>query len=80
MRECFHCGIVGWHWAIHVKRDFPEIGLGITKSMQDDAVVVHGFNAVVIKNGRASMVTQVSDREERMCELWKDVCLRCLLG
>jgi hypothetical protein len=47
--------------------------------VQDNGVVVHDFDVVVIKNGHASMVTQLSDREERMCKLGKYVCLMCLL-
>jgi len=41
--------------------------------------VVHYFDVVVVEDGCASVVTQLSNGKERMCELGKDVCLLCLL-
>ena len=60
-------------WAIRGEWDLPQISLGITEAVKNDVVVVEDFDVVVIKGGCAAVVTQLSNGEERMCELWEYV-------
>jgi len=60
--------------SIRVEWDLPKVGAGVTEAVEDNDVVVHYFDVVVVEYRGASVITQLSDGEECMCKLRKDVC------